>query len=367
MYQPKFTISPKILRDIGLIEGAKAVISSAALLPAWEAKFKADAQLRAVHYGTHVEGNELNLEEVRKVMEGREVVARERDIKEVINYRKVLDFLEKLLEIKDEKTRGKEWRMENGRPVHRKIYTEETLKELHRLAVAGIVPEEEVGKYRQVAVVLRDVLTGEIVHRPAPAVEVPFLIADFFEWLNDSATWNLHPILKAGITHYAIVNIHPFTEGNGRVSRAMATLIMLNEGYDIRRLFSLEEYYDKNVAAYYYALKTADQNPDHDLTGWLEFFVEGVAVEFNQVKEKVQRLSLDLKLKAKAGEPIFLNERQIKLVEWIENVGYLSNAQFKEILPMVSEDTVLRDLKDLINKKIIRKRGKTKAARYEMR
>ncbi len=85
MYSPKFTISSKLLRDIGLIEGAKAVIEGAALLPAWEAKFKEEAEVRAVHYGTHVEGNELNLEEVRKVMEGKEVVARERDVKEVIN------------------------------------------------------------------------------------------------------------------------------------------------------------------------------------------------------------------------------------------------------------------------------------------
>ncbi len=326
------------------------MIAGAALLPAWEVKFKEDAQLRSVHYGTHVEGNELNLEEVKKVMEGRQVVARERDIKEVINYRKVIEYTERILANKP-----------------KKLYSEEVLKELHKLTVSGIVPEEEVGKYRAVQVVLRDVLTGEIVHRPPPAVEMAYQMEDFFEWLNDSATRDLHSIIKAGITHYAIVNIHPFTEGNGRVSRALATLILLNEGYDIRKLFSLEEYYDKNVAGYYYAIKTADQNPDHDVSQWLEYFVEGVAIEFNRVREQVQHLSLDLKLKAKAGQQIFLNERQIKLVEYIEEVGYLSNKEFKELLPMVSEDTVLRDLKDLMEKKIIKKRGKTKAARYEIK
>lgn len=356
MYTPKFTITPKLLRDIGLIEGAKAVIAGAALLPAWEAKFKEDAQLRAVHYGTHVEGNELNLDEVKRVMEGQKIVARDRDIKEVINYRKTIEYLENLIA----QTR-------DGKLDKKKLYTQETLKHLQKLTVAGIIPEEETGKYRNVQVVLRDVLTGEIVHRPFPAVEVPYQMDDFFDWLNDPGTKDLHSIIKAGITHYAIVNIHPFTEGNGRVSRALATLILLNEGYDIRKLFSLEEYYDKNVAAYYYAIKTADQNKDHDVTQWLEYFVEGVAIEFNRVKEKVQHLSLDLKLKAKAGQQIFLNERQIKLVEYIEDVGYLSNQQFKELLPMVSEDTVLRDLKDLMEKKIIKKKGKTKAARYEIK
>lgn len=330
------------------MEGAKAVIEGAALLPAWEAKFVEDAQLRAVHYGTHVEGNELNLEEVKKVMEGKEIVARDRDVKEVVNYRKVLDYLEKLSGEKN-------------------IYNQDTLRELHKLTVAGIIPEEEVGKWRKVQVVLRDVLTGEIVHRPPPAVEVSYQMEDFFDWINDPSTRDLHPIIKAGVTHYAIVNIHPFTEGNGRVSRAMATLILLNEGYDIRKLFSLEEYYDKNVGAYYYAIKTADQNPDHDVTQWLEYFVEGVAIEFNRVREQVQHLSLDLKLKAQAGKQIFLNQRQVKIVEHIEKIGYLSNQEFKDVLPMVSEDTVLRDLKDLMEKKIIKKKGKTKAARYMMK
>ena len=346
MYTPKFIITSKLLKDIGLIEGARAVIEGAALLPAWETKFKEEAEVRAAHYGTHVEGNELNLEEVKKVMEGTKIVARDRDIKEVINYRKVLDYLDK----REDKT-----------------YSENLLKELHKLTVAGIIPEEEVGMYRNVQVVLRDVLTGEIVHRPTPAAEVPYLMENFFAWLDNPSTKDLHPVLKAGIVHYAVVNIHPFTEGNGRVSRALATLILLNEGYDIRKLFSLEEHYDKNVGAYYYAIKTADQNSDHDLTQWLEYFVEGVAIEFNRVKDQVQHLSLDLKLKARAGQQIFLNPRQIKIVEYIEGAGYLSNQKFKDLLPMVSEDTVLRDLKDLMDKKIVKKKGKTKAARYEIK
>lgn len=361
MYSPKFTITSKLLKDIGLIEGAKAIVESAALLPAWEAKFKDDAELRAVHYGTHVEGNELKLEEVRKVMEGKEVVARERDVTEVINYRKVLEYLDKLVEL-------------NGGKVNRDVYSEIIFKEIHRLTVAGIVSTDEVGQYRKVQVVLRDVLTGQVVHRPAPPVEVPIQVEDFFGWLNPTAgsgqvnfSWDLHPIIKAGIVHYAVVNMHPFADGNGRVSRAMATLILLNEGYDIRKLFSLEEYYDKNVANYYFAIKTADQNPDHDLTQWLEYFAEGVAIEFSRVKDQVQHLSVDLKLKAAAGGQIFLNPRQIKIVEHIENVGYLSNQEFKDLLPMVSEDTVLRDLKDLMEKKIVRKKGKTKAARYIIR
>ena len=62
-----------------------------------------------------------------------------------------------------------------------------------------------------------------------------------------------------------------------------------------------------------------------------------------------------------------LNERQIKIVEYIENTGFFTNKSFKELFPMISEDTVLRDLKDLIEKGIIKKEGVTKAARYILR
>jgi len=355
MYAPKFTITSKLLRDIGLIEGAKAVIESAALLPAWEARFKEDAELRSVHYGTHVEGNELNLEEVKKVMEGKEVVARERDIKEVINYRKVLEFLDSL-------GQGNQ-----GKRGNWGLYGEEILRKLHHLTVAGIVPPEEVGKYRGVQVVLRDVLTGEIVHRPPISVEVPFLMEEFFEWLSGASARELHPIIKAGIVHYAIVNVHPFTEGNGRVSRSMATLILLNEGYDIRKLFSLEEHYDKNVGAYYFAIKTADQNPEHDLTAWLEYFVEGVAIELNKVKERVRRISLDARVKDKLGEQVTLNERQMIVMEYLHRHKEMQNKDFRKIFPDFSDDTVLREIKFLKAKGLVKKVGGTKMAKYVLK
>src|SRR3989344_4639411 len=94
MYKPKFTITNKILKNIGSIEASKEVIDHAPLLPYFEKEFREDAVLRSVHYGTHIEGNELNLSQAEKVLQGHQIIARDRDIQEVINYRKVLDFIE---------------------------------------------------------------------------------------------------------------------------------------------------------------------------------------------------------------------------------------------------------------------------------
>src|SRR3989338_8885025 len=94
MYQPKFSINNKLLTLIGTIEAAREVIINAPLLPAYEKKFREEAIVRTVHHGTHIEGNELNIEEAQRVLAGNPIVGRDRDIQEVINYRNVLRYIE---------------------------------------------------------------------------------------------------------------------------------------------------------------------------------------------------------------------------------------------------------------------------------
>src|SRR5712691_7363358 len=93
MYRPDFAITNKILKNIGAIEAAKEVIEHAPLLPFWEKKFQDEAILRTTHYGTHIEGNELSLTQVQQILDGERIVARDRDVQEILNYRKVIDFI----------------------------------------------------------------------------------------------------------------------------------------------------------------------------------------------------------------------------------------------------------------------------------
>lgn len=102
-----------------------------------------------------------------------------------------------------------------------------------------------------------------------------------------------------------------------------------------------------------------------DMTGWLEYFTEGLAIELTRIKDKVKSISTDLKLKKSlGGQQLAISERQIKVVEFIQENGFLQNKSFFELFPMISEDTVLRELKDLIKKGIVRKEGTTKGVRY---
>lgn len=346
MYSPNFTITNKLLMSIGVIEAAKEIIENAPLVPAWEAKFREEAIVRTVHHGTHIEGNELNITEAGKVLAGAKIVGRERDIQEVLNYRNVIKFIE---------------------DYEKEDITQEAIKHMHELTVHRILAEDVIGEYRKSQVVVKNSATGEITFRPPPPVEIAFLMNSFVSWLNTTKAQDVHSILKAGITHYEIVRIHPFLDGNGRVARATAVLVLFLQNYDVKRFFSLEEYYDREPSKYYEALQSVGRQSG-DMTVWLEYFTQGLAIELTRIKEKVKSLSTDLKIKRSlGGQQLTLTERQIKLVEYIQENGFVQNKAFFELFPMISEDTVLRELKDLLRKGIVKKEGTTKGARYVLR
>lgn len=368
-FSPKFTITNSILKNIGILEAAREVILNAPLVPAWEAKFQEEAIIRSVHHGTHLEGNALNIEEAAKLVAGHEIVGRERDIQEVLNYRNVLRFIDYFYQVNKGYLQVAQIENLVMREAIRKAQgklTEDVVLMIHQLTVDRILTPGQSGVYRKVQVVVKNSQTGEVTFRPPPAIEVPFQVRAFVDYLHNIGGEDIHPALKAGIAHYELVRIHPFLDGNGRVARAVATLLMFIDDYDIKKFFSLEEHYDKDAIGYYMSLKgVADHSGD--MTGWLEYFTQGIAIELTRVKEKVLSLSRDAKLKENLGGQQFaLSARQIKLIEYIQNTGFLQNKSFFELFPMISEDTVLRELKDLVDKGIVRKEGSTKAARYVM-
>jgi Fic family protein len=348
VYSPKFIISNKILKNISQAEASREVIDNAPLVPSFEKQFQTDAMIRTVYHGTHIEGNDLTMIQTKKILEGEEVYGRPRDIQEVINYRNVVNLLEEL---------KKKEKYELG-----------DLNLIHKGTVEKIIDQSKVGHLRNTQVVIKEEGTGKVIFAPPSFVEVPYLLEDFFEWLNSKNAYDLHPIIKAGIVHYVLVSIHPYVEGNGRTVRAFTTLILLKEGYDIRRFFALEEHFDNDLSSYYDAFGLVDkQDPNislRDLTPWLEYFTLVVGTELSKIKERVRKLSVDTRLKVKIGAQVALSERQMRLVEHLEDQNGAGMKELKAVLSMVSEDTVLRDLTDLIKKGIIRKEGATKSARY---
>lgn len=362
MYTPHFSITNNLLTYISRIEAAKAMIENAPLVPAWEAKFRDDALARTVHFGTKIEGNDLTKEQAQQVVrlesyiDSQEVaqktgiVARERDIQEVINYRNVIMWIDQQQQLHSNN-----------------LFSEQTLKMLHTLTMQRLIEEKYVGTYRDKQVIVRSAINSQVVFRPPVSVEIPFLLQDFFSWINHPSTQTIHPIFRAAITHYQLVFIHPFIEGNGRTARAMATLMLYASNYDFKRFFSLEQYFDSDIEKYYQALLSVQQSQNHDLTYWLEYFCYGLAIEIDKIHQQVLKLSKDLKLKQQLGDQVALTERQIILLELLQNQNQITSQDAQAVLPNVSVDTILRDLKDLIKKGVVEKQGVTKGVLYRLK
>jgi len=385
-YKPIYSITNTILKNVGVIDSACEVITHAPLVPAWEKRFQTDARAKIIHHGTHLEGNDLNLNEVEEILapdlpstihnpQSSPLPARDRDIQEVINYRAVMDYLDTLVPSRGTvPERNSRVQLEKGSsadegtvPTGTHIpLTPSILAEVHRLTVEHILPQDEAGQYRSVKVIIRNTQSHEITFRPPGPLEVPGLIEELFKWLASPEGQEVHPLLRAGILHYELVRIHPFTDGNGRTARAMALLLLFLEGYEVKKFFALEEYYDAHPEEYYSALQSVTIN--HELTTWLEYFTLGISIEFNRVKSLVHKLSLDLHLKSTiGGRQITLSQRQIKLVEYIERHGEIGMGNVRELLSDVSDDTILRDLRDLVEKNLLIKKGSTKGTKYYLK
>lgn len=342
MYSPTYNINNKILKNIGSIEAAREIIENAPLLPYWEKKFQDEAMVRTTHFGTHIEGNELSLIQVQKVLEGEKIVARDRDVQEVINYRKVLEYIDRRQDAKID---------------------EDTIAELHRIVVKNVLPDEDGGVIRKKEVVIRNSITGDVAFKPPKAVEVPWQMRELVIFIREES--ELHSVLKAGIVHYEFVRIHPYLDGNGRVGRALSMLVLYHLGYDIRHFFSLEEHFDRDPDAYYEALQSVEKK-NGDQTAWLEYFTECLAVELSKIKERIENISIDASLKKRLGGPVMLSERQLRIIEYIQANGYIENNAYNSLFPMVSEDTVLREVQDLVKKGLLKKQGVTKGVKYIM-
>jgi Fic family protein len=345
MFKPNFRYTDKIVNDLTQISAARELILNSPLIPKWEVALRREAIIRSAHSSTSIEGNRLSLEQVNNLAHGREVMATRKDKQEVLNYLKVLENIDKLSD-------------------SNKI-TEKDILSLHKMLTQETLENpSDYGVYRNRYVVVANRLTGEVFFRPPSNDEVPGLIRALLDWLNSSEAKALDPIIEAGIIHYEFVRIHPFVDGNGRTARVLATLKLFLRGFDTKQFFCLDDYYDSDRQAYYKALQSVDQKT-LDLTNWLEYFVEGVKVSTAAVKERVIRLSSERLRRTKKGQ-IALTERQMKIVEFINQNGKITNKDARAIFK-ISHQAAHKEITKLVKLDVIKPIGKGRSLAYQLK
>ena len=276
-FQPVISITPAIARGLMRIEAVKYAIEVLPITPRVLANLRETARLYSTHYSTMIEGNLLTQEQVAKVIaEDQHFPGRERDQQEVRGYYAALDEVERLAGSKAG-------------------LTEKSVQSLHALVMGNGKTRAKPTPYRDEKNVIRDSRTSRIVCMPPEAKVVPELMTQMVAWIT--AKDELPVPLKAAIAHYQYATIHPYYDGNGRTARLLTTLILHLGGYGLKGLYALEEYYARDLKAYYEALTVGPSHNYHlgraeaDITGWIAYFIEGMATFFEKVHAQAKKES----------------------------------------------------------------------------
>lgn len=272
-FEPYYTINPKSMNALMRIEAAKERVSNLPLTPMVLSSLRETARLYTTHYSTMIEGNRLEMGQIEAVLkhEGH-FPGRERDEGEVKGYYEALSQVEK-------------WAAASTK------VTEKMIQTLHALVMAKGRVSVKPTPYRDGQNVIRDGRTKAIIYMPPEAHDVKNLMAGMVAWINKNH--ELPCPLVAGIAHYQFATIHPYYDGNGRTARLLTTLILHLGGYDLKGLYSLEEYYARNLGDYYEAISIGDSHnyymgrANADITKWVDYFVEGMATSFENVLKRM--------------------------------------------------------------------------------
>jgi Fic family protein len=329
-YQPQFTVTPALLRQVERIAALRERILAATVEVPWIPALQKDTRTRNTHSSTAIEGNPLTLEQVRAVEEGREIPAvAARAKREVVNYFAALRFVEK--------------------NADKKKITHEDIFRLHKIIAGEVMDQGTAGRYRTIAVRVARYI-------PPPPQDVSGLMFELLTWWNEEAA-NLSPVLSSAILHYRFEAIHPFADGNGRTGRALALWELYRRGFDTHHIFSVDEFYWEDRPRYYASLDAVRRRHE-DLTGWIEYAAEGLHLTLERVWTRVQKFS------AQPGrKKLVLRPKQEQLLQLLRDHKSMTPPEIWDALGMTKQGA-MKLMQPLLDAGLVRRIGTRKTGLY---
>jgi len=328
MFKPKFTITPKITTLLMELKGLQEKISHLPITPKLLASLKESALLSSIHYSTMIEGNRLTQEEIAQTLEQKtKLIGRERDQKEVLGYYEAMYYVENC--------------------VRQNInISEPHIKKIHALVMSAGNKTVQTTPYRVVQNVIRESSAGAIVYLPPEAKDVPKLMKDMVTWITKNPDELPSPLI-ASIAHYQFATIHPYIDGNGRTARLLTSLILKLSEYDLKGIYSLDEYYAKDLSGYYQALAVGPSHnyymgrAESDITHWVEYFCSGMVFSFKKVadqashKKNITKKDMSVALRT-------LDLRQRMLLSLFETQDKITSSDVQKILKIADRSARLQ-------------------------
>lgn len=341
-------ITPRILNRISEIDEFKGAWRAlGALAPERLSALKRVATIESVGSSTRIEGSKLSDQDVQRLLSNLEIKSFEnRDEQEVAGYAEVMETI------------FAAW--DDIR------VTENHIRQLHRdLLRYSHKDERHRGSYKTLSnsVSAFDEAGAQvgIVFETATPFDTPRLMSELVNWYHGATEEEeLHPLLIIGVFIVVFLEIHPFQDGNGRLSRVLTTLLLLRAGYAYVPYSSLESVIEQSKEGYYLALRQTQgtiRSPDPEWAPWLEFFLNALHRQMLRLKTRVEREKLMIGA---------MPELAAKLVELTREQGRLTMADAVK-LTGANRNTLKQHFRALVSNGHLELHGQARGAWYSIR
>jgi len=341
-------ISPEILRLIARIDEFKGAWRAlGTLAPDRLTALRRVATIESIGSSTRIEGSKLTDREVEKLLSNLAIQTFEtRDEQEVAGYAELMDLV-----------------FNSWRDIP---FNENHVKQLHQLLLRHSEKDaRHRGQYKthsnSVAAFDENGDQIGIVFETATPFDAPRLMAELVAWVNDERDKaQLHPLLIVAIFVVVFLEIHPFQDGNGRLSRVLTTLLLIQSGYTYVPYSSLESVIELNKEAYYLALRQTQGSIRTDAPNWqpwLVFFLRSLAEQVRRLEKKIEREKIVLAA---------LPDSSLQIVEFIREHGRITIGEAIK-LTGVSRNTLKQHFRKLVEHSHLNQQGAGRGVWYELK
>lgn len=341
-----FIITPELLRLVAEVDEFKGRWQAAGnLAPERLSRLKKIATVESVASSTRIEGVALTDQEVERLLSGlRTTSFRSRDEEEVAGYADVMEMV---------------FAMWAEMPI-----SENVVRQLHGMLLRHSSKDERHrGHYKAVpnhveAFDANGHSLG-VVFQTATPFETPYKVAELFEWFaRATASTEHHPLMLTAVFVVRLLAIHPFHDGNGRLSRVLTTLLLLKAGYAYVPYASLERVIEENKDLYYLSLRRAQATQDKgeaQLGEWIVFFLRSLATQKRTLERKLANEHLMAPLPA-------LSEHILRAARDHGRVTVLGLVE----LTGANRATVRNHLRELVATHVLELRGRGRGSWYQI-
>ncbi|MRW90387.1 Fic family protein [Duganella sp. FT80W] len=341
-------ITPEILTLIARIDEFKGAWRALGrLAPDRLSALRHVATIESIGSSTRIEGSKLSDRQIERLLSSLEIRSfSTRDEQEVVGYANVMELV------------FHSWQ---NIPV-----TENHIKQLHQVLLRHSEKDERHrGAYKtsanSVAAFNAEGKQLGVIFETASPFDTPRLMSELVDWtVQELRHAHLHPLLVIAIFDVVFLEIHPFQDGNGRLSRVLTTLLLLRSGYTYVPYSSLESVIEASKEAYYLALRQTQASIRSDSPNWqpwLLFFLRSLTEQVRRLEQKIERENIVLAA---------LPELSLHIVEFVREHGRITMAEAIR-LTASSRNTLKQHFRNLVEQGHLNQRGSGRGVWYELR